>query len=207
MPYRTTKFRWKWGDRAKKRELFVRGVDQCTRFLTVNGLPELRFKARQLLKGRYAHYSKAARRVDVSLFHCRAPVIQPGLRAGRSYPGALIDATPVGICAGWTALHLLNTLDLERWVVNWSAEPLVRGYERTSQDDFCSTLRLFITNPDLLRVGRPVRWYSLTRRFGWIPVETRSWEEVLRGAPRSIRTSAYVWIRRGVEEVYRTLNT
>jgi len=110
--------------------------------------------------------------------------------AGRcwSYPGYSVDRTPFGVLAhelghhvdkqhgakGGTLSHLWRPTDPEA----------LTGYCPNSNEWFAELFRLFVTNPDLLRMLRPKVWPLFST--SWVSVERRAWYEVLAAAPRQL---------------------
>jgi hypothetical protein len=110
--------------------------------------------------------------------------------AGRqwSFPGYCVDRTPFGVlahelghhvdcahgAAGGTLSHIWRPID---------PVPLT-SYCLNDNEWFAELFRLFVTNPDLLRVVRPRIWSLFDH--SWISVETRDWQTVLASAPRQL---------------------
>lgn len=193
---------WKWGDYAKRVAIYDRGVEICTRFLEVNKLPAVEFENHQLevKSARYAIYRPRRFRIRVDVRNTRLPVPVPGRLAGYSYPGHVADLTAYGVCAHWTGQHVVNVMRLANRVPDWSQEALINFREqfedRTYQ--FCQAFRLFVNNPDLLRRGRPTRYWYLAESLGLQPVEHRRYEEVLAHAHAKIQVSSHQWVAFGV---------
>ena len=58
------------------------------------------------------------------------------------------------------------------------------GYYPNDNEWFAEMFRLFVTNPDLLRLLRPCTHALMVAR--WLTVETRTWDVVLAGAARQL---------------------
>lgn len=134
-----------------------------------------------------------AGRVTINLARCRPPTGVPGY--SWSFPGYKADLTPVGVVTHEFGHHVdasRGSPDLS----SWGDEAPVSGYEPNRDEAFAEAFRLFCTNPDLLRVGRPRRWRTLGE--GVDPGDLVPWEDVLRsrGAHERIVNAARNWISR-----------
>ncbi|WP_431860250.1 hypothetical protein [Azospirillum sp.] len=108
-----------------------------------------------------------------------------------SYPGHIIDRTPYGVLAHELGHHIdvLNSTTVDRYRGNFSVElrrqanePKLTNYCPDDGEWAAEMLRLFITNPDLLRAIRPRTHAALIKR-GLKPVHTDGWRSRLAGAP------------------------
>lgn len=141
--------------------------------------------------------------IALDLKKCRPATRVPGF--SWSYPGFKADLTPLGVFCHETGHHVDYTFDpdgisrLRPWRDVVDSEEDVSGYEPNYCESFAEALRLFITNPDLLRVGRPERWEYLTSGLGLMPLHTHTWRRVLQKAHPKFKAAAENWIRSGVE--------
>lgn len=212
----------RWGDAAKKRELFTQGVTLCQRFLELNGDIPLSFILRSrkltrlhpIVNGRIVrhatmHYRSSRASVYIDPWTCRLRQIPNAKNNQRwSWPGYKDDWTPYGWLALGTARHVIYTRELATFIPDLSMEPPVCADEPTDQEAVAQAIRLFITNPDLLRAGRPMRYWYLREQLKLEPVETRRWERVLTGCDKMMLAQAYRWIEHGnrvVQFFYETL--
>lgn len=126
-----------------------------------------------------------------------------------SFPAYKIDRSPSGVLAheyghavDWFMCYPSSK---RQWRSDKIISERVSSYEPNSSERFAESMRLFITNPDLLRRACPHRFEFLTER-GLVPPSKLSWEETLVrfGAPdRQIR-AAQNWINRSTHS-QRTL--
>lgn len=108
-----------------------------------------------------------------------------------SYPGHTVDRTPYGVLAHELGHHVDGAHGSRpsregygfRWRTETQEKPLT-GYCRDDNEWFAEIFRLYVTNPDLLRLERP-KAYALLRAH-WEPVEDRTWDQVLADAPRQL---------------------
>ena len=113
-------------------------------------------------------------------------------RAGRqwSYPGYVVDRTPYGVLAHELGHHVdkahgsAGGLVASAWRKETDEEPLT-GYCPNDNEWFAEIFRLFVTNPELLRVLRPRTCALLRQRWPRKSVLV-SWEQVLEGSSRHI---------------------
>ena len=180
-----------------KQILYDRGVERSKVFLTVNRISHPAyegFSTKQRWKA-YGYYQNE--KIYVSVHKSKLPAKTPGY--SWSYPGYKADLTAFGIVAHETGHHISMSLELKlsrcRNTILIDKEKPVTSYAPNEDEDFAETLKLFITNPDLLRLGRPLRWDYVTNSLGLYQVEHRSWEEVLAGAHPKFFAAARNWIK------------
>lgn len=114
-----------------------------------------------------------------------------------SWPGYITDRTPYGVLAHELGYHVDVTLGSAReeeeplngYSSTYSAacrerskEPKLTSYCPNNAEWFAEMFRLFVTNPNLLKYVRPST-YEVFLQEKLHVVETRSWREVLEGAP------------------------
>jgi len=160
-----------------KKELFEQGMIVCDEFLSKNNIkPPIiiakNFDNNVKEKGCYYYHDKI---IHVNFSKCRLPVKTPGY--SWTYPGYKADLTPMGVLAHEMGHHIDNLNNLYKLMPK---TPKVSGYEPNDKEIVAETLRLFILNPDLLRIISFNRYKFLNERF--VPVITQTWEEVLVNA-------------------------
>lgn len=124
--------------------------------------------------------------------------------AGRawSFPGYTVDRTPYGVLAhelGHHAdvqkglvpdslLHRAYWSDFSKKVREASGEKQISSYAPNDAEWFAEMFRVYVTNPDLLRLVRPRTHRELQGVFR--PVFSDTWRERLEGAPtRTIKAA------------------
>lgn len=138
--------------------------------------------------------------VDVNSCHTERRVRPKTSEPFWHAPGAHIDYTPFGVFCHEVGHHVDYILHPKAYsrqngfqeVVDNEEE--VSGCEHNVLESFAEAIRLFITNPDLLRQGRPDRYEYLTRGMGLKPRHNRGWRVVLRNAGKHVCSSAEAWL-------------
>jgi hypothetical protein len=143
--------------------------------------PDMKGAARRRYTGLYymSH-------IFVNLPVTALPVERPGFQRW-SYPGWKTDRTAVGVVAhelGHFVAHAY-AISMPAWrlCLAQHAKKPISGYAPTAEEQFAETVRLFITNPDLLKKAVPWRYNYLTDVVCLAPVKKRlrlGWKGVLR---------------------------
>lgn len=111
-----------------------------------------------------------------------------------SWPGYIIDRTPYGVHAHELGHHLDHVLTVKlgtyfaRLVRDESREDRLTTYCPNTGEWLAEMLRLYTTNPDLLRLVRP-RTYAVLADY-LLPCGKRTWQQVLHDAPDRTRAMA-----------------
>jgi len=77
-------------------------------------------------------------------------------------------------------------------VIDEEAEISVAEYNVL--ESFAEAIRLFVTNPNLLEVGRPARWEHLRSAMGLKPLHDASWRTVMSKASNVVRRAVEEWL-------------
>lgn len=198
-----------------KERLCYLGKYLAQQFMELNGVSGLRgitFSAGiSGLKagGSIGVYSQYIKSIVVNPKKCMVPVMLAGGRPlGRSwsFPGSKTDITPVGVVAHEVGHHV----DYERRIVRDHKNELheirinekpVTPYElchedaETYKEMVAEGLRLFITNPMLLKEGRPRRHKFFTEVIGLKTLHEAPWRDVLKHADLKIIDLMERWIQ------------
>ena len=168
----------------ERRVLFDSGVARLRAWCAVNDVPEpcvVESEEPRL-------YETCAYYRDDAITICVGACAKIGT-AGRSwsYPGYVVDRTPFGVLAHELGHHVDKAHGSRpgRLSPDWrreTGESPITGYASNDNEWFAEMFRLFVTNPDLLRILRP-RFYALASSR-WTDAEKRPWMEVLDGASR-----------------------
>jgi hypothetical protein len=171
-----------------KTDLLLRGIENATAFCAVNNLamPEVNARSREEW-----HVGACAYYRPVYIEICPQACAAIG-REGRawSYPGYSVDRTPFGVVAHELGHHADHARSQRRgpyfgdYSIRMRAaareEPLT-SYCPNDAEWFAEMFRLFVTNPDLLRLIRPATHDLIAADFK--PSVTAAWADVLAGAP------------------------
>lgn len=107
-----------------------------------------------------------------------------------SYPGYVVDRTPYGVLAHELGHHadVVRSTKKDKYYGDYSIglrkltkEEKLTNYCPNDAEWFAEIFRLFVTNPDLLRLLRPLTYAQLHRDFK--PGETRPWYDIMKDAP------------------------
>jgi hypothetical protein len=195
-----------------KDELFELGLARALDWLDAHNLPRPAhvFRSREdankhrrnfMPKTWYgAHiYEDKQSTIAINLKRCRVATRVPGW--SWTFPGYKSDLTPFGIVCHEFGHHVDHTLGGNRgisyrkpWQKIILEETEVSGYEPNHHEAFAEAFRLFLTNPDLLRCGRPERWSYFVDKLQLVPPDDSPWQEVLRHAHPRIVAAAKKWI-------------
>jgi len=171
-----------------KLTLFTAGVKVMTQFCRLNNLPVpdvIRVPSRDWLFDACAYYRNGATTICVE----RCALVGT---VGRqwSWPGYTVDRTPYGVLQHELGHHIDVTRSTKRGsyygdfgiaIRGNSGEEPITSYCPNDAEWFAEMFRVFVTNPDLLRLIRPRTHYELTKSF--TPVFTDTWRNSLKNAP------------------------
>lgn len=182
---------------TEKETLLARGHDAARAWLAANGVDAPRFvfdapaRRRGGPCGHYRPYpARAGAEGVVTVYVARCA------RAGRggrewSWPGYPVDRTPHGVVLHELGHHVdtgRGGRRLSHDVHRLAGEDAITAYAPSREEWFAEMVKLFISNPDLLRAIRPRTFQSLEYLFP-SHVETRPWREVLADSPRRVRAA------------------
>lgn len=115
-------------------------------------------------------------------------------------PGSFADFTPLGVFCHEVGHHVDYSLHLKSYSQQngykdvFDNEEEVSSIEHNVPESFAEAIRLFVTNPDLLRVGRPDRYEYLTKGVGLKPLHVKPWPTILRNVGKRVRSAIDVWL-------------
>lgn len=116
-------------------------------------------------------------------------------------PGSFEDFTPLGVMCHEVGHHVDHALHPEAYSRrNGFAEVAdnedeVSSVEYNVLESFAEAIRLFVTNPTLLKEGRPDRYEYLTKGMGLKPLHDRPWKVVLSKAGVRVQRAVEAWLR------------
>lgn len=180
---------------SDKFALLTNGLNVMGSFCKANGMAAPRIRAVDLHAwrlGACAYYRAGTTSICVA----RCAHIGTSPRQW-SYPGYTVDRTPYGVVQHELGHHV----DLMRgqrkgpyWsefssaVRGQSGEARITTYCPNDAEWFAEMFRVFVTNPDLLKLLRPRTHRELSCSF--TPVFTDTWRDRLKGAPARWITAA-----------------
>lgn len=116
--------------------------------------------------------------IKVDLSKCAKP------SQSYSYPNLHSNRTPQGVVIHEFGHYLENALGISWRTLSKCREEInekpVTSYAPNSQEWFAEVIRLFLTNPDLLKLGRPKTFVWLCEDLKLIPINRGSYLEVLK---------------------------
>jgi hypothetical protein len=180
-----------------KRTLCDLGVARATRFCLLNGLempPVVVTPKKEWHVNACAYYRPdtegnrewTSPGINICVEHCGRPADDsPG--RNWSWPGSTTDRTPYGVVChelghhcDWLASDKRGTYfgDFGVSVMARSGEAPLTSYAATNPAEwFAEAMRLFVINPDLLRLLRPKTYGIISLRFK--PIRGRDWINAL----------------------------
>lgn len=151
-------------------------------------------------------YEPKQRLILVNLDAVAKPALRPTGRTW-SYPGYKTDRTAMGVVCHEGGHYVQDMLRHSEGRLSWNAQldkewrellsscrKRVTSYEPIPDEAFAETMRLFILNPEMLRLGIPQR-YGFISKLGLVPSEMRPYQEVLDGNAYYIQ-AAEKWFAR-----------
>lgn len=166
-------------------------------FTSLNRLPVVRVQDR--VSCHYGFYRYGRDFVVVNMKRCRMPARVPGY--SWSYPGYKADLTPYGVIAHelghhvWYHIMREDRIKQASWKYTSKSGAPVSSYEPNPEEAFAESIKLWITNPALLRDGRPER-FNYLQSLGLVTVHGLSWRSALCNAHPRLITAAEQWIAR-----------
>lgn len=112
--------------------------------------------------------------------NCRHPTKTPGF--SWSYPGYTADMTIIGVIAHEFGHYYEDNYLRHNQIKSLPKNKKVSSYEPNLSERLAETMRLFITNPDLLKQLNPKRYKVLADKWNLKPLHNQTWKEVLKFA-------------------------
>jgi hypothetical protein len=175
-----------------KNENVEYGVQILDQFCALNAIQMPKIKSTNS-KSHYGYYKWKSSTIWINVKKCRTPVKTPGFTW--SYTGYKSDLTAAGVLAHEAGHYVDDILGrpskkISKFV---RGEAAVTSYEPDSCEAFAESMKLFILNPDLLKIGRPKR-YEFLISLGLQPLILDSWEVVLACAHPKLIAAAKNWM-------------
>lgn len=179
----------------KKPENLKYGRDIVVAFCKINKLP-IPYIVNAANTSYYGFYDWGSGTISVNEKIVLTPVRTPGFCW--SYTGYKADLTGAGVIAHECGHYVDDMLKKPSKHIKKAVkgEKAVSPYEPNAYEVFAESMKLFILNPNLLKVGRPKR-YAFLREAGLKPLIGDSWETVLGAAHPKLIAAAKNWIKAG----------
>lgn len=119
-------------------------------------------------------YTWKSGKITIIQNRCATPTINPGFKW--SYPHYFVDKTILGVICHEFGHYLHEHLDfpfMEKLGLQ------ITGYEPNEYERFAETIKIFLTNPNLLKHYNEKRYKFLTDNLKLKPLHDRDWKEQL----------------------------
>jgi|688.fasta_scaffold01889_20 hypothetical protein len=176
-----------------KLELFAEAQILLKDFLILN--PQIPTPTIKVVDTLPAHGQATKRTIKINIKKCAVATKTPGFKW--SYPGYKADLTPIGVLCHELGhiIHFNIQRDYDKYVPKVrKKESKVSSYEPNIWETIAESTKLFISNPNLLKVGRPYRFEMLTEFIGVQPVHDTDWHEAFVNANPKFIAAAEKWI-------------
>ena len=193
-----------------KLHLFSESVIHCTDFLIHNHLPVPEYKlVDDFIEDDLYYACGCYKDKTKTVYVCLKKTGSLG-KAGRqwSWPGYKIDRTPYGVVAHEVGHHVdftfIRSKQFNKEQRNEATRVFtikkekVSGYEPVPHEAFAESMRIFITNPDLLMLCCPNRYDYIVNVLKLKPNIDKNWKQVLidNNAPARTINAANNWIKK-----------
>ena len=155
--------------------LRLEALDILKKFCELNDIPLPKIEFDINKKGGYCgEYFYKTKAIKIYPNACARPAINP-VRSW-SFPGYFVDRTIFGVIChefGHYVHHYLGSPRIGKFGLQ------ITSYEPNVDERFAETMKVFLTNPDLLKRYNPERYNYLTVKLGLKPVYTSDWKTQL----------------------------
>ena len=178
-----------------KEKLYKSSLLLCREFFIKNNLsvPEITEKQNQFKPNSTAHYDKYKQVIHINLNKCKKPEFE--FSQNYNFPGWRFDSTILGVLGKQSGFHLENILNEPSQGRIWTSineSPIFKKNDYCL-NDFSECTRIFITNPGLLRRGRPQKWLFFTKYLNLRPVFDLNWDIILQYSDSNSIESVKRW--------------
>lgn len=139
--------------------------------------------------------------VNLEKCHTQRRLNPSGMQPFWQAPGASHDFTPFGVMCHEVGHHVDYILHPRAYSRQNGFQDVVDNEEEVSSiehnvlESFAEAIRLFMTNPTLLREGRPDRYEYVTKGMGLKPLHEHGWRTVLSKAGKRVLSATESWLR------------
>ncbi len=178
-----------------KEKLYKDSLYLCREFFIQNNLsvPEITQNINLYKPNSTAYYDKYKETIHINLEKCKKPELN--FSQNYNFPGWRFDSTILGVLGKQCGYHLDNILNEPSVGKTWCSiiESSIFKKEESYLNDFSECVRLLITNPELLKRGRPQKWNYFVKYLNIRPVFELSWEYVLQNSANESKDSIKRW--------------
>lgn len=168
-----------------KSQAVAKGIEISKAFLKLNNIELPEYRTDEISWAENCGYYDFTWKTIVVHTPLVAHVIKAPAGMRWSYPGYRIDRTGIGVVCHETGHHVDNALHNPSRRMPIDRAERITNYEPNHWEVFAESIRLFILNPDLLKVVAPKR-YKYLMSLGLKPIVKATWNEVLAHQPRLI---------------------
>ena len=176
--------------KSSKNDLRLYGEKTVTLFLKHNDIKRPPLYIKDDLKSFGLFLNKT---VYINLKKTRVCVKVPGF--SWSHTGYKADLTYPGVLAHEIG-HYVDSIKRCSYNITWrniiKKESAVSSYEPNPSEAFAEAMKLYILNPNLLKIGRPLR-YKFMNDMNIQPLHDISWKIILQNAHPKLITAANNW--------------
>lgn len=157
-----------------KQELTQLGISYITKFCEINGikLPKIKVYENHRFNCCGWYRNKTITIVEKK---CAREATNPGF--SWSHRHYFVDREPCGVVCHEFGHYLHEVLTNNECILPYERQ--ITSYEPDYCERFAETIKLFITNPDLLKQYAPKRYEVLTKKLNLKPIFTETWEELM----------------------------
>lgn len=181
-----------------KQELFSIGITLVEKFCVINSIRPPSISIEENTKKPYYGIFYPNNTIYINIGRCRPPVKVPGY--DWTFPGYAQDLTPYGIIAHEFGHYISDLLGKEFrknfFNIRKIEHNVTASDNRGLDEKMAEAARLFLTNPDLLKRGRPHRYSILSDYYK--PIIKHRWKTVLKHAHPKIHVAAENWINKKI---------
>lgn len=160
-------------------ELALVGRELAENFCIHNGIKVPEISIRPNFGQKYCGRYEGNAVITIYPQNCAKIAFEPGNRKW-SYPGYKVDREPIGVVAHELGHYIDDKLKLYRGFPKYIEA--ITSYEPDVYESVAESMKVFITNPDLLRIIAPNR-YAFILSKGLKPLITDAWDVVLTSVP------------------------
>lgn len=151
------------------------GFDIIKKFCELNNIPMPKISfTNKKSRGLCGFYNWHSSKINIITPSCAKPTINPGFKW--SFPHYFVDKTILGVMCHEFGHYLHEQLGYPNMK---NLGDKITGYEPNVYERFAETIKIFLTNPDLLKQYNRERYDFLTIDLKLIPIHNVDWRTQL----------------------------